>query len=97
MQINKVSTLNNTNFQAVNMKYFKKAKDACITNGHLNEHLFCLEVDVAYKNILAQDALDTLKALLPYAKEHHLRLFKKYKESIEDLKKEFEEEFKKEN
>ena len=86
MQINKVSTLNNTNFQAVNMKYFKKAKDACITNGHLNEHLFCLEVDVAYKNILAQDALDTLKALLPYAKEHHLRLFEKYKKSFEYFK-----------
>lgn len=86
MQINKVSTLNNTNFQAVNMKYFKKAKDACITNGDLYEHLFCLEIDVAYKNILAQDALDTLKALLPYAKEHHLRLFEKYKKSFEYFK-----------
>ena len=93
MQINKISATGyNTNFKAVNMKYFKKAKDACITNGHLNEHLFCLELDVAFKSISPQDALDTLKALLPYAKKHHLWLFDEYKKSFEYFKKEFEQE-----
>ena len=86
MQINKVSTLNNTNFQAVNMKYFKKAKDACITNGVLDGILFRLENAVSFRSISAQDALDTLKALLPYAKEHHLRLIKKYEEDFEYFK-----------
>ena len=92
MQINKISAPNcNPKFKAVNMKYFKEGMDRCITSGHINETLFCLEIDVAYKNISPKDALDTLKALLPYAKEHHLRLFEKYKESFEYFKKLYSE------
>ena len=87
MQINKVSAPSyNPKFNAINQKYFKKAKEACITSGDLYEHLFCLENAVAFKSISPQDALDTLKALLPYAKEHHLRLFKKYEEIFEYFK-----------
>ena len=93
MQINKISTTSyNTNFKAVNMKYFKEGMDRCIHSTNINGTLRRLENAVAFKSISAQDALDTLKALLPYAKEHHLRLFKKYEESYQDLKKEFEGE-----
>ena len=87
MQINKISTPSySSNFKAVNMKYFKEGMDRCITSGHINETLFCLENAVAFRSISPQDALDTLKALLPYAKEHHLRLFEKYKKSFEYFK-----------
>ena len=92
MQINKISTPNyNNNFKAINMKYFKEGMDRCIHSTNINETLFCLEIDVSFKNISPQDALDTLKALLPYAKEHHLRLFDKYKKSFEYFKKEYSE------
>ena len=91
MQVNKISTPTyNTNFKAVNPKYFKEGVDRCITSGHINETLFCLENAVAFRSISPQDALDTLKALLPYAKEYHLRLFEKYKKSFEYFKKEYE-------
>ena len=87
MQINKISSTNkNTNFKAVNMKYFKEGMDRCITSGYINGTLRRLEIDVAFKGISPQDALDTLKALLPYAKDHHLRLFEKYKKSFEYFK-----------
>ena len=93
MRINKISTPNyNPQFKAVNMKYFKEGMDRCIHSTNINGTLYRLEIDVAYKSISAQDALDTLRALLPYAKEHHLRLFKKYEESYLDFKKEFEVE-----
>ena len=93
MQIHKIQATNNTtNFKAVNMKYFKEGMDRCITSGNINETLFCLENAVAFRSISPQDALDTLRALLPYAKKHHLRLFNKYKESFEYFKKEFENE-----
>ena len=93
MQINKISTTNhNTSFKAVNKKYFKEGMDRCITSGHINGTLFRLENAVAFRSISPQDALDTLKALLPYAKKHHLWLFEEYKESFEDFKKEFEAE-----
>ena len=93
MQINKISTPNyNNNFKAINMKYFKEGMDRCIHSTNINGTLYRLEIDVAFRSISPQDALDTLKALLPYAKEHHLRLFKKYEESYLDFKKEFEED-----
>ena len=93
MRINKISTPSyNPQFKAVNMKYFKEGMDRCIHSTNINGTLYRLEIDVAYKSISAQDALDTLRALLPYAKEHHLRLFKKYEESYLDFKKEFEVE-----
>ena len=87
MQINKISaTSYNTNFKAVNMKYFKEGVDRCIHSTNINGTLFRLENAVAFKSISAQDALDTLKALLPYAKEHHLWLFDEYKKSFEYFK-----------
>ena len=93
MRINKISTPSyNPQFKAVNMKYFKEGMDRCITSGHINGTLFRLENAVAFRSISAQDALDTLEALLPYAKEHHLRLFEKYKKSFEYFKKEYEVE-----
>lgn len=92
MRINNISVPNyNPKFRAVNMKYFKEGMDRCIHSGHINETLFCLENAVAFKSISPQDALDTLKALLPYAKKHHLELFKDYEESFEYFKKEYEE------
>ena len=92
MQINKISAPNcNPKFKAVNMKYFKEGMDRCKTSGHINETLFCLENAVAFRSISPQDALDTLKALLPYAKEHHLRLFEKYKKSFEYFEKLYSE------
>ena len=91
MQINKISTTNhNTNFKAVNKKYFKEGMDRCIHSTDIDGTLFRLENAVAFRSISPQDALDTLKALLPYAKKHHLWLFEEYKESFEDFKKEFE-------
>ncbi|MBE7711549.1 MAG: hypothetical protein E7Z92_05355 [Cyanobacteria bacterium SIG31] len=93
MQINRISaTTYNTNFKAVNMKYFKEGMDRCIHSTNINGTLYRLEIDVAFKSISPQDALDTLKAILPYAKDHHLRLFEKYKKSFEYFKKEFEQE-----
>ena len=93
MRINKISTPSyNPQFKAVNMKYFKEGMDRCITSGDIDETLFCLLNAVSFRSISAQDALDTLKALLPYAKEHHLRLFEKYKKSFEYFKKEYEVE-----
>ena len=93
MRINKISTPSyNPQFKAVNMKYFKEGMDRCIHSTNINGTLYRLEIDVAYKSISAQDALDTLRALLPYAKEHHLRLFKKYEDIYEYFKKEFEVE-----
>ena len=88
MQIHKIqATTNNiTNFKAVNMKYFKEGVDRCITSGNINETLFCLENAVAFRSISPQDALDTLKALLPYAKKHHLWLFEDYRKSFEYFK-----------
>ena len=87
MQIHKIqATNNNTNFKAVNMKYFKEGMDRCIHSTNINGTLFRLENAVAFRSISPQDALDTLNALLPYAKEHHLRLFNKYKESFEYFK-----------
>ena len=91
MRINKISIPSyNPQFKAVNMKYFKEGMDRCIHSTNINGTLYRLEIDVAYKSISAQDALDTLGALLPYAKEHHLRLFKKYEDIYQYFKKEFE-------
>ncbi|MBE7711550.1 MAG: hypothetical protein E7Z92_05360 [Cyanobacteria bacterium SIG31] len=93
MQINKISaTSYNTNFKAVNKKYLVEGIDRCIHSTDIDGTLFRLENAVAFKSISPQDALDTLKALLPYAKDHHLRLFEKYKKSFEYFKKEFEQE-----
>ena len=93
MQINKISaTSYNTNFKAVNMKYFKEGVDRCIHSTNINGTLFRLENAVAFKSISAQDALDTLKAILPYAKKHHLRLFKKYEDDFEYFKELFSKE-----
>ena len=87
MQINKISTTSyNTNFKAVNMKYFKEGMDRCIHSTDIDGTLFRLENAVAFKSISPQDALDTLKALLPYAKEHHLWLFEDYQKSFEYFK-----------
>ena len=87
MQIHKIqATNNNTNFKAVNMKYFKEGMDRCINSTNINETLFCLENAVAFRSISPQDALDTLKALLPYAKKHHLWLFEDYRKSFEYFK-----------
>ena len=92
MRINKISTSNyNPQFKAVNMKYFKEGMDRCIHSTNINETLFCLKIDVAFRSISAQDALDTLEALLPYAKKHHLWLFEDYKESFEYFKKLYSE------
>ena len=88
MQIAKISTTNhNTNFKAVNMKYFKEGMQRCINYGDIDGTLYRLEIDVAYKGISPQDALDTLKAILPYAKKHHLELFEDYRKSFEYFKK----------
>ena len=87
MQINKISTPNyNNNFKAINMKYFKEGMDRCKTSGDIDGTFFRLENAVAFRSISPQDALDTLKALLPYAKEHHKELFKDYQESFEYFK-----------
>ena len=87
MQVNRVSyPTYNTNFKAVNKKYLKEGIDRCIHRTSIHETLFCLEIDVAFKSISPQDALDTLNAILPYAKECHLELFKDYKESFEYFK-----------
>ena len=88
MQIAKISTTNhNTNFKAVNMKYFKEGMRRCINSTCIDETLFCLENAVAFKSISPQDALDTLNAILPYAKKHHLELFEDYRKSFEYFKK----------
>ena len=93
MRINKISTPNyNPQFKAVNMKYFKEGMDRCIHSTDIDGTLRRLEISVAFKSISPQDALDTLRALLPYAKEHHLRLFKKYEDIYEYFKKEYEVE-----
>ena len=93
MQVNRVSyPTYNTNFKAVNKKYLKEGIDRCIHRTGINETLFCLEIDVAFKSISPQDALDTLNAILPYAKEQHLRLFKKYEKSYKAFQKEFEKD-----
>ena len=88
MQIHKIqaTTNNTTNFKAVNMEYFKEGMDRCIHSTNINETLFCLENAVAFRSISPQDALDTLKALLPYAKKHHLWLFEDYRKSFEYFK-----------
>ena len=88
MQIAKISTTNhNTNFKAVNMKYFKEGMQRCINYGNINGTLYRLEIAVYFKSISPQDALDTLKAILPYAKKHHLELFEDYRKSFEYFKK----------
>jgi len=93
MQINKISAPSyNPNFKAINMKYFKEGMERCKTSGHINGTLFRLENAVAFRSISPQDALDTLKALLPYAKEHHKELFDDYKESFEYFKKLYSKE-----
>ena len=92
MRIDRISTPNyQNNFRAINQKYFKEGVDRCIHSTDIYGTLFRLENAVAFRSISPQDALDTLRALLPYAKEHHLRLFEKYKKSFEYFKKEFEE------
>ena len=92
MRINKISTPSyNPQFKAVNMKYFKEGMDRCIHSTNINGTLYRLKIDVAFRSISAQDALDTLEALLPYAKKHHLWLFEDYKESFEYFKKLYSE------
>ena len=87
MQINKISSTNqNTNFKAVNKKYFKEGMDRCIHSTDIDGTFFRLENAVAFRSISPLDALDTLKALLPYAKDHQLWLFEDYKKSFEYFK-----------
>ena len=93
MQIHKIQATNNTtNFKAVNMKYFKEGMDRCIHSTDIDGTLRRLEISVAFRSISPQDALDTLRALLPYAKKHHIWLFEDYRKSFEYFKKEFENE-----
>ncbi len=61
MKINPIS--NQTSFQAVNQKYYQWAKKE--TNGcHRFSELFTqMEMDVCWKDLAPQDAIDTLEAI----------------------------------
>ena len=56
---------NQPSFQAVNMKYLERAKkEIANRRGDITDNLlYCITYDVFYKNIPAQDGVDTLKAI----------------------------------
>ena len=62
MLINPIS--NNTNFQAVNQKYYQWAKkDIERGIGLSGEVLTQIEMDVCWKDMHPQDAIDTIEAI----------------------------------
>ena len=64
----KIDKINNTNFNAVNQKYLKKAiKEYNYLGSCTGELMECLRTDVYFKDISPRDGIDTLEAIRPYA------------------------------
>ena len=60
----RITPVNNTNFKAVNQKYYNWAKKEMQGACRLGELLEQLTMDVAWKNMSAQDGIDTVKAII---------------------------------
>ena len=63
MQILPINQNNKTNFQAVNQKYYQWAKKELKGVHCFDEIFFQIKMDVCWKDMHPQDAIDTLEAI----------------------------------
>ena len=63
MQILPINKNNQTNFQAVNQKYLQMAKKEAKGVQSFGEIFFRIEMDVCWKDMHPQDAIDTLQEI----------------------------------
>ena len=64
MQILPINKNNQTNFQAINQKYFQMAKKEAKRGRRFGEILTVLRYDVDWGNIHPQDGIDTVEAFI---------------------------------
>ena len=90
MQILPINKNNQTNFQAVNQKYLQMAKKEAKGVQSFSEIFFRIEMDVCWKDMHPQDAIDTLqeiKKLLPNPRKDIEMTIEYVKKHLDSMKK----------
>ena len=85
----RITPVNNTNFKAVNQKYYNWAKKEMQGACRLGELTQQLSMDVAWGDIHPQDGIDTIKAIIKLTGRND-KYFKHVLECFEITKKSLE-------